>query len=153
MQQEGERQSGKYQTKTVPQASTTKSMSHPADHAAGEGVNSRQLPPNAISPRRSLSRRGSSGPVALSAKDSLVLSADDESDATGHRKSSSTEANGTHVDDPEAESKAWAEYEARRERLERRRREREAREEQRRKNIEALNAASNYTYMDGTTQR
>lgn len=80
-----------------------------------------------------------------------MLSADDESDATGHRKSSSTEANGstpaftsaslstelgTHVDDPEAESKAWAEYEARRERLERRRREREAREEQRRKNIE-----------------
>ncbi|KAF4741347.1 hypothetical protein FOZ63_016294 [Perkinsus olseni] len=131
--------------------------SHPADHAAGGGGVADQKQPSmaAVAATRvspSPSDKGQhSGRVALTAKDSLALSADDDDD--NERVPVPAKPRDSFTSDSEAESKAWAEHEARRERLEQRRRDREAREEQRRKNIEALNAASNYTAMDAATQR
>ncbi|KAF4669677.1 hypothetical protein FOL46_001256 [Perkinsus olseni] len=131
--------------------------SHPADHAAGGGgvADQKQSSMAAVAATRvspSPSDKGQhSGRVSLTAKDSLALSADDDDD--NERVPVPAKPRDSFTSDSEAESKAWAEHEARRERLEQRRRDREAREEQRRKNIEALNAASNYTAMDGATQR
>ncbi|KAF4671211.1 hypothetical protein FOL47_001657 [Perkinsus chesapeaki] len=132
---------------------------HPADAAGGGGRRPAETLQPTPSPeqqaRRSPISDGRHTPVkmASSAKDSFALSADDDDDddVTASRRGAGQ--NGavaparidSFTSNSDAEAKAWAEHEARREKLEERRRAREEREEQRRKNIEALKAASNYT--------